>query len=142
MAKRIWSGSKLTCKNHQAGFLAGCNGPLPVFHFQTGLQSSTDVLDHTVQPGSHLVLADCIRSRPNGSGPKSNRCARIIRPASGQCFPTDPDRIRIGSGMFTGSSVRRIDDGQAGLSPSVKEDRRVLNSSFYVYVLQAIGGVN
>ena len=54
------------------------------------------------QPGSDLVPADCIRFWPNGSGPEASRCARIIRPASGQCFPADPDRMRIGSGMFTG----------------------------------------
>ncbi len=54
------------------------------------------------QPGSDLVLADCVRFWPNGSGPEASRCARIIRPASGQCFPADPDRMRIGSGMFTG----------------------------------------
>ena len=30
---------------------------------------------------------------PNGSGPEVSRCARIIRPASGQCFRADPDRM-------------------------------------------------
>ena len=39
----------------------------------------------------------------NGSGPEASRCARTIHPASGQCFPVDPDRMRIGSGMFTGN---------------------------------------
>ena len=78
------------------GFWQDATGPPPVSHFQTRFRSSTDVLDNTVQnqPGSELVLADCVRFWPNGSGPEASRCARIIRPASSQCFPADPDRIR------------------------------------------------
>ena len=51
------------------GFWQGTTGPLLVCHFQTQLQSSTDVPDHIVQnqPGSHLVLSDCARFWPNGS---------------------------------------------------------------------------
>ena len=54
------------------------------------------------QPVSDLVPADCARFWPNGSGPEASRCAIIIRSTSGQCFPSDPDRMRIGSGMITG----------------------------------------
>ena len=77
---------------------------LPVSDFQTQFRSSTDVSDNIVQnqPGSNLGLADCVRFGPNGSGPEASQCARIIQPTSGQCFPADPDRMRIGSGMFTG----------------------------------------
>ena len=84
------------------GFWQDATGPLPVSHFQTLFRSSTDVPDTIVQnqPGSDLVLADCVRFCPNGSGPDANQCARIIRHASGQCFSADPDRI--GSGMLTG----------------------------------------
>ena len=86
------------------GFCQDATGPLPVSHFQTRFRSSTDVPDNIVQkqPGSNLVLADCVRFWPNGSGPEARRCSRIIRSASGQRFPADPDRMRIGSGMFTG----------------------------------------
>ena len=79
--------------------------PLPVSRFQIRFRSSTDVPDNTVQnqPGSGLILTDCVRFWPNGSGPEASRCAGIIRPASGPCFPADPDRMRIGSGMFTES---------------------------------------
>ena len=58
------------------------------------------------QPDSDLVLADRARQFwPNGSGPETSHCsARIIRTASGQCFSADPDRMRIGSGMFTGNT--------------------------------------
>ena len=86
------------------GFWQDATGLLLVSHFQTRLPSSTDVPDNIVQnqPGSDLVLADCVRFWPNGSGPEASRCATNIRPASGQCFPTDPARIRIGSGIFTG----------------------------------------
>ena len=86
------------------GFWQEATGPLSVSHFQTRFRSSTDVPDNIVQnqPGSDLVLADCVRFWQNGSGPEARRCARIIRPASGQCFPADPDWIQIGSGMFTG----------------------------------------
>ena len=107
----VW---KLAGVQESSGPVSGRTQPacyLKVSHFQTRLQSSTDVLDHIVQPGSDLVLADSVRFWPNGSGLESNRCARIIRPASGLCFPADPDRMRIGSGMFTGSNVRRVDDG-------------------------------
>ena len=78
---------------------------LLVSHFQTRLHSSTDVPDNIIQnqPGADLVLADCVRFWPNGSGPEVNQCARTIRPASGQCFPADPVRMRIRSGMFTWS---------------------------------------
>ena len=86
------------------GFWQDSTDPLPVSHFQTRFRSSTDILDNTVQnqSGCDLVLADCVRFKPNGSGPEASRCARIIRPASGQCFPVDPDRMPTGSGMFTG----------------------------------------
>ena len=104
LAKHVWSGSKPVCRNQRAGFRQDATGPLPVSHFQARFRSSTDVPVNTVQdqPGSDLVLADCVRFWPNGSGPEASRCATIIRSASGQCFPADPDRMRIGSGMFTG----------------------------------------
>ena len=113
LAKLIWSGSKSVCKNHLARFLAGRNRPATSFPFSDSVPFSTNVPDNIVQnqPESDLVLADCVRFWPNGSGPEASRCARIIRPASGQCFPVDPDRIRIGSGMFTGmllTTVRKI----------------------------------
>ena len=78
------------------GFWQSATGPLPVCHFQTQLQSSTDVPDHIVQnqPGSDLVLSDCARFWPNGSGPEASRCVGIIRPASGQSFPADPDWVQ------------------------------------------------
>ena len=68
------------------------------------LGSSADVLENTVQnqPGSNLVPADCVRFWPNGSGPEASPVCQIIQPASGQCFPADPDRMQIGSGTFTG----------------------------------------
>ena len=66
--------------------------------------------DHIVQnqPGSDLALVDCVRFWPNGSGPGAGRCARIIRPASGQRFRAYPDRIRIGSGVFNNISNNNI----------------------------------
>ena len=86
------------------GFWQDATGPPPVSHFQTQFRSSTDVPDNIVQnqPGSDLVLADCVRFWPNGSGPEVGQCARIVRPASGHCVPAHPDRMRIGYGMFTG----------------------------------------
>ena len=85
------------------GFWQDATSPLPLVQFQNRLRSSADVPDNSIQkqPGADLVLADCVRLWPNGSGPDVSQCARIIRPASGQCFPTDPARMRIGSGMFT-----------------------------------------
>ena len=55
-----------------AGIICPCfwqeaTGPLPVSHFQTRFRSSTNVPDNIVQnqTGSDLVLADCVRFRPN-----------------------------------------------------------------------------
>ena len=81
-------------------FWQNATGPLPVSHFPNRFRFSTDAPDNTVQkqPGSDLVLADCVRFWPNGSGPEASRCATIIRPASGQRFPANPDRMRIITG--------------------------------------------
>ena len=81
-------------------------GMVPVSHLQTRFRSSTGVPDNSVQnqPGSDLVLADCVRFRANGSGPEASPGVQdSLSPLnSGQCFPADPDRMRTGSGMFTG----------------------------------------
>ena len=85
LAKRIWSGSKPVSES--SGPVSGRTQPsrYQFSHLQTLFRSSTDVIDDTVQnqPRSDLVLADCVRFWPNGSGPEPSRCARIIRPASG-----------------------------------------------------------
>ena len=76
----VWSGfgqTHLVWKQdgvqESAGPVSGKTQPLS--HFQTRCRSSTDVPDNTVQnqPGSDLVLADCVRFWPNGSGPDANR---------------------------------------------------------------------
>ena len=107
LATHIWSRSKLVCRIIGPGFWQDATVPLPVSYFQTRFRSSTDVPDNTVQnqPGSGLVLTDCVRFWPNGSGPEASRCARVVRPASDQFFPADPDRMRIVSGMFTGELI-------------------------------------
>ena len=85
------------------GFWQDATVLLLVSHFLTRLCSSTDVLD-TIQNqlGADLVLVDCARLGPNGFGLEVRQCARIIRPASCQRFPTDLAQMRIRSGMFTG----------------------------------------
>ena len=60
------------------------------------------------QPGSDWVLADCVRFGPDGSGPETNRCAIVTRPASGESLGADPDRMRIGSSRFTGSDPKQM----------------------------------
>ena len=91
------------------GFLQVATSLLPVSDFQTWFCFYTNAPDNIVQnqPGSNLVLADCVRFRPSRSGPEASQCARIIQPASGQCFPADLDWMQIGSGMFTGETVSR-----------------------------------
>ena len=86
-------------------FWQNATGLLPVSQFQTRLHSSTDGPDHTVQNQlrSNWVLVDYIKFWSNGSSLQASRCARIIQPASGQCFRADLDWMQIGSGMFTGS---------------------------------------
>ena len=109
----VWSGFWPNASGLEASRCAGIigpgiwqdtTGPLSVSHFQTRFRSSADAPDNIVQnqPGSDLVLADCVRFWPNGSGPEASQCARIIRPASGQCFPADTDLMRMGSSTFTG----------------------------------------
>ena len=51
------------------------------------------------QPGSDLVLADCVRFWPNGSGPEASRCARIIL-----LLANASHLILAGPGMSTGIS--------------------------------------
>ena len=95
------------------GFWQDANGPLPVSDFLTRFRSSTDVPDNTVQNqlGSDLVLADCVRLWPNGSGPpEASQCARIIRPASVWPMlpsPSGPDTNRIRH-VYWGSIGRRV----------------------------------
>ena len=93
LAKRIRSGSKPVCRNHRPRFLGGRNraatsfplsDSVPIIHRRPGSYCSKP-------PGSDLV---CISFWPNGSGPEASRCARIIRPASGQRCRSDPDGIR------------------------------------------------
>ena len=74
----------------------------PTFRLGCVLPQTARIILCKNQAGSDLVLADCVRFWPNVSGPEASRCATIIRPASGQCFRVDPDRMRIGSGMVTG----------------------------------------
>ena len=82
----------------------------PIFRLGSVLPQTSRIILCKI---SDLVLADCVRfwakrirsgSKPNGSGPEASQCAKIIRSASGNCFPADPDRMRIGSGMFTGQN--------------------------------------
>ena len=94
-------------------------GPLPVSNFQTRLRSSTDGPDHIVQnqPGSDLILADCVRLWPNGSGLAD--CVRLWPNGSGQadCVRLWPngsglaDFVRLwpnGSGQEAGQCARII----------------------------------
>ena len=99
------TGSKPVCRNHLARFLAGRNRPATSFPLSDSVAIIRDVPDNAVQnqPGSDSVLADCAGFWPNGC-PEVSQCAKIIRPTSDQYFPTDPARMRIGSGMFTGTA--------------------------------------
>ena len=87
--------ARFLARDHLARFLAGRNRAATSFP----LLDSVLVFHrrpeyyYTNRPGSDLILADCTRFWPNGSGPEESQCARIIRPASGQCFPADPDRM-------------------------------------------------
>ena len=87
---RVWlnsSGMKASwCAGIiRPGFWQDATGPLPVSHFQTRFRSSTD--------GPDLVLADCVRFWPNGSGPEESQCARIIR---ARFWPNASQPIRPG----------------------------------------------
>ena len=73
----------------------------PTFRRGSVLPQTSRIKLCKTSPGSDIVLADCARFGPNGSGPEASRCARIIRPEAGQCCPADPDRLQIGSSMFT-----------------------------------------
>ena len=73
LAKIFWSGRKSVCKNYRAKLWQNATGPLQVSQFETRLRSSTDGPDHIAQnqPGSDLIVADCVRLWPNGSGPEA-----------------------------------------------------------------------
>ena len=65
---RVWSNAsgpeaRWCARTISPGFWQEATGPLPVPDFQTKFCSSTDVPDNIVQnqPGSDLVLADCVR---------------------------------------------------------------------------------
>ena len=66
------------------GFWQDANGPLPVFQLDK-------VAFFHRRPGSYCTKPAVLGFGPNGSGPKARRCARIIRPASGQHFRADQD---------------------------------------------------
>ena len=96
LAKHVRCRSRLVCWNHLARFLAERNRPAGSFSLSDSVPFFRRRPDNIVQiqPGSNLVLVDCARFGPNGSGPEASQWAGIVRPASGQCFPADPDRIR------------------------------------------------
>ena len=77
------------------GFWQDATGPLPVSHFPTLFRFSTDVPDNIVQnqPGADLVLADCVRFWPNGSGPEASQC---VQESSGPLLDKASQPIRIG----------------------------------------------
>ena len=91
---RVWLLSSGLKASRCVGFQAGCNRPATSFPLLNSVPFFQRLPDNIVrnQPGSDLVLADCARFWPNGSGPEQSQCARIIRPASGQCFPADLTR--------------------------------------------------
>ena len=71
---RVWPNSSGLEASRYAGiiwpgFWQDATGLLLVSHFQTLFRSSTDVPDNIVsnQPGSDLVLADCVRFWPNAN---------------------------------------------------------------------------
>ena len=71
----------------------------PIFRLGSVLPQTSRIILCKI---SDLVLTNCVRFWPNGSGPEASQCTRTIRLASGQCCQADPDRMRIGSGIFTG----------------------------------------
>ena len=89
------------------GFWQNAISPLPVSRFQTRFRSSTDVPDNTEQnqPGSDLVLADCVRFWPNGSGPEASQCAKNHPARFWPMLPSrsgpDVNRIRHVYWVFT-----------------------------------------
>ena len=72
----------------------------------TRLRSSTDVPDVLCKtsPDPDLVLADCVRFWPNGSGPEAQAG---VQESSGPLPANASQPMRIGSGMFTGFSPRK-----------------------------------
>ena len=102
---RVWSNASGPEASRCAGiiwsgFWQDATGPLPVPDFQTKFRSSTDVPDNIVQnqPGSDLVLVDCVRFWPNDPVRKQaavckNHPARF-RPVLPSRSGLDANRIR------------------------------------------------
>ena len=106
---RIWPKHlvwKQAVVQESSGPVSGRTQParyhFPSFRLGSVLPQTSRINIVQNQARSDLVLTDCVRFGPNGSGPEVRQYEWIIRSASGQCFPADPDRIRIGSSMFTG----------------------------------------
>ena len=83
-------------QNQARSYITGSNFLRPV-----QFCSSKEGLDQIVQNQPRSDLDGLVRFWPNESGPETNQCARIIRPAPGQSFRADPDQMHIGSSMFT-----------------------------------------
>ena len=88
-SRRSCSGSSQRPFDHESGTVTTELSPLPV------CKTSPDPI------GFWLTVSGFGQTDPVR---KANRCARISRPASGQRFRADPDRMRIRSGMFTGDA--------------------------------------
>ena len=74
--KYIRSGSKPVCKNPRAWFLAECSWPTISFSlsdFVVFFHKTAWIILCINQPGSDLVLADCVRFWPSRSDPEASR---------------------------------------------------------------------
>ena len=56
---------------------------------------------------------------PNGSSLDASQCARIIRPASGQCYQASLDQMQMGCGLFTGMLEPKVLSGLSRVTASL-----------------------
>ena len=107
LAKCISSESKPVCKNHKAWFWQNAISLLPVSKLCWFLpQTARIILCKTSLDLIWFWLTGSgIDQMDDGSSPEASLCARIIGPASGQCFWANLDQMWIRSGRFTGKML-------------------------------------
>ena len=114
----VWSGFgqtllvwKLVCRNHRARCLAG-RSHFPTFRLGSVLPQTSRII--LCKNSADPIQFWRIVSGFGQTDPVRKQAG--AQESSGQCFPADPDRMRIGSGMFFGERTIRVGEPRAATS--------------------------
>ena len=132
------------CNTHPAWFWQNETDPLSLFFpYPIRFRSPKDGSDLCkTGPDSIWFWLTVSGFWPNRSGPEASRCARIIRPISGQCFPADPDRMRhVYWDNLTTGRIRRSNYGLIACSIPGRVWRLVFSSTKVCPVCRVTGAL-